>query len=348
MAVFAASSTLGAQCAFLIQALHHELSHMTNKVQTWDATILRKLSFSVCATGSALGHVPWIAYYFGPGHERHHRLAGSPKDADADALFYLWSPPYQGIFPRLCWLSVAAVCVPVAYLASLTRDVRLDWKTNAEESKLVILNGVSTGFAYYMLGRVAATYCFLSSCFSMGLLCHPLVGFWLVQHLCVGGKQPTVSYNGSWLWNILTLNELLHIEHHDMSSLCWMHLPKLRQLAPQHYSYLHYEESIAQLLLSWLRNDTEKVQFDFACRSTWHTMDSDLRMISLEPQERTRAVSSAVAAMQQEKRAQTLFRRVEEPSQFEFQASSAVPIPLPKGDFGTVPVADEPEQAVVL
>ena len=78
--VFFWAATVGAQCAFGAQALNHELSHS----RTWCVA-------APCALlASALTTFPWFSYYFAGGHERHHAHVGTPRDADADALFWLW------------------------------------------------------------------------------------------------------------------------------------------------------------------------------------------------------------------------------------------------------------------
>merc|ERR1719329_2103362 len=109
----------------------------------------------------------------------------------------------KGVFRRAAWLTAAAACVPVAYSYSLLRYAMYDWKRNAIELRLVALDTAVTLVAYRIAGPYGAVYLFLSSSFSMGMLCHPLVGFWILQHLCVDGKQPTVSYQGSSLWNTM-------------------------------------------------------------------------------------------------------------------------------------------------
>ena len=72
--------------------------------------------------------------------------------------------------------------------------------------------------------------------FGNGFLCHPLMGFWIMQHLCHSvehgdhqiGMQPTMSYSGSPLWNLLNFNALSHVEHHDFARCPWTRLHKLR------------------------------------------------------------------------------------------------------------------------
>ena len=44
----------------------------------------------VAATPSTCVVPRRFSYYFAGGHERHHLHVGTPRDADADALFWLW------------------------------------------------------------------------------------------------------------------------------------------------------------------------------------------------------------------------------------------------------------------
>lgn len=272
---FILAATVGGLCAFALQALNHELSHAVlwvghasvGSAERWLAWVF---GLAICASGASLCHVPWAAYYFGGGHGRHHRWAGSQMDVDGDALFYLWNPPLTGVVGRFTWISVAAAMVPVAYIASLISFAIVHPAANISEIRLILLHICMSIKACYVVGRTGAFYLWLSSCFSMGMFLHPLAGFWILQHLCVGGVQPTVSYVGSKLWNWLTLNELLHVEHHDLSRLSWRHLPRLKELAPELYDGLYHESSVSGLLLSWLRGEKLTADgMDFGCRDAW-------------------------------------------------------------------------------
>mmetsp|Transcript_17842 Transcript_17842/g.63385 ORF Transcript_17842/g.63385 Transcript_17842/m.63385 type:complete len:262 (-) Transcript_17842:24-809(-) len=87
--------SVGAQCAFGAQALNHELAHHRGP------PALAALFGVVC---SSVTPFPWFSYYFAGGHERHHAFVGTPRDADGDALFWMWetAPPAKilGAAPR--------------------------------------------------------------------------------------------------------------------------------------------------------------------------------------------------------------------------------------------------------
>eukprot|EP00928_Gymnodinium_smaydae_P028552 TRINITY_DN21740_c0_g1_i1.p1 TRINITY_DN21740_c0_g1~~TRINITY_DN21740_c0_g1_i1.p1 ORF type:complete len:397 (+),score=40.05 TRINITY_DN21740_c0_g1_i1:60-1250(+) len=294
LAVVVCAATVGGQCAYLVQALNHELSHAVLGISEGGRVsfgrLLSACGFGICVAGSSLTHVPWTAYYFGGGHTRHHRFAGSRFDVDADALFYLWNPPYRGMGARFLWISLGAMLVPVAYAVSLLTMFFRFPRDNIGELSLVTMQVALAWPAWSTVGMSGVCYFLLSSWFSMGFLCHPLAGFWILQHLCVGGIQPTVSYRGSGIWNWLCLNELLHVEHHDFAKLSWRHLGKLRHAAPELYDGLYDECSLMTLLWSWLqgadlmkkdsvlRGQTHNL--DFACRRVWHSARVLRKLIS--------------------------------------------------------------------
>lgn len=83
-------------------------------------------------------------------------------------------------------------------------------------------------------------------------------------------------------YGILCLNELLHVEHHDLMGMSWRHLPKLRTVAPELYG-IQAERSILALIVSWLTDGTdqaswvqwltggkENAEWDFGCRAEYN------------------------------------------------------------------------------
>jgi sphingolipid delta-4 desaturase len=52
-----------------------------------------------------------------------------------------------------------------------------------------------------------------------------------------------------------------HNEHHDLPSIPWNNLPKLRAMAPEFYSNLKYHSSWSRLLFSsFLTSDTASIR----------------------------------------------------------------------------------------
>ena len=299
---FVYAATVGATAAFGSQALNHELSHdrrtslaapcalLASATTTfpWSATQRRnchRRRDAVDARRRDAKVVPRrFSYYFAGGHERHHLHVGTPRDADADALFWLWerqpvheadiygikkpkpSPKWlwlDSIVGGILWASTVALLLPIAYAYALLRCLVRDWEANWRET----LFWLSESYASYLVMRTLVTYSnhgfevvlylALSSAFSVGFLCHPCIGFWLMQHACatdldngstikpaysrplvgrtntpsLGRLQPTLSYCGSKLWHWLTFQELRHLEHHDFPWVPWVRLPELERIA---------------------------------------------------------------------------------------------------------------------
>jgi len=115
-----------------------------------------------------------------------------------------------------------------------------------------VLNWV-TSFSYdlcilFVFGPVSFLYLFTSLFFAIGL--HPLGARWIQEHYLTTPPQETYSYYGPL--NILALNVGYHNEHHDLPSVPWNHLPKLKDIAPEAYETLVYHTSWGKLLWRFL------------------------------------------------------------------------------------------------
>jgi len=101
----------------------------------------------------------------------------------------------------------------------------------------------------YFLGWTAMLYLALSFWFSVGL--HPLGARWIQEHyLTLDAAQETYSYYGPL--NGINLNVGFHNEHHDMPTVPWNNLPKLKQLAPEFYEPLLHHTSYTKLFFRFL------------------------------------------------------------------------------------------------
>ena len=99
----------------------------------------------------------------------------------------------------------------------------------------------------YFFGWTALLYLFLSFWFSVGL--HPLGARWIQEHyLTLSPDQETYSYYGRL--NGINLNVGFHNEHHDMPSIPWNNLPKLKALAPELYEPLLAHRSYTKPVFS--------------------------------------------------------------------------------------------------
>ena len=186
---FVYAATVGATAAFGSQALNHELSHdrrtslaapcalLASATTTFPWSALSVEIAAVAAMASSRTHVAAtpstcvvprrFSYYFAGGHERHHLHVGTPRDADADALFWLWErqPVHEADIygikkpkpsPRLLWLdsivggilwaSTVALLLPIAYAYALLRCLVRDWEANWRET----LFWLSESYASYL------------------------------------------------------------------------------------------------------------------------------------------------------------------------------------------------------
>jgi sphingolipid delta-4 desaturase len=101
----------------------------------------------------------------------------------------------------------------------------------------------------YFWGWPALAYLGLSFLFSVGL--HPLGARWIQEHYLVIDKlQETYSYYGPL--NMVNMNVGYHNEHHDMPSVPWNNLPKIKEAAPEFYDQLKYHTSFVKLLFTFL------------------------------------------------------------------------------------------------
>jgi sphingolipid delta-4 desaturase len=99
-----------------------------------------------------------------------------------------------------------------------------------------------------LLGPKSFFYLVFSFFFSIGL--HPLGARWIQEHYLTAAPQETYSYYGKL--NILALNVGYHNEHHDMPSVPWNSLPRLKAMAPEWYESLKSHTSWTRLLWRFL------------------------------------------------------------------------------------------------
>jgi sphingolipid delta-4 desaturase len=120
----------------------------------------------------------------------------------------------------------------------------LDGWTLANLFAMVAVSAAIVGFA----GWEALLYLMLSTCFGVGL--HPLGARWIQEHFVVRPGQETNSYYGPL--NRVAFNVGYHYEHHDLMTVPWSRLPRLRALAPEFYEGLYAHRSWTRLLFRFL------------------------------------------------------------------------------------------------
>lgn len=101
---------------------------------------------------------------------------------------------------------------------------------------------------WWIGGWTSVLYVTLSSIFAIGL--HPVGARWIQEHYLTFPDQETFSYYGPL--NRLAFNVGYHNEHHDLMTVPWSRLPKLRAAAPEFYDSLHAHRSWTRLLLRFI------------------------------------------------------------------------------------------------
>lgn len=91
-------------------------------------------------------------------------------------------------------------------------------------------------------------YILLSTFFGVGL--HIVGGRWIQEHFVFKEGQETYSYYGPL--NLVSFNVGYHYEHHDLVQVPWIHLPKIKALAPECYEHLHAHQSWGRVLTQFL------------------------------------------------------------------------------------------------
>jgi sphingolipid delta-4 desaturase len=100
----------------------------------------------------------------------------------------------------------------------------------------------------YVLGPQALIYLALSTLFALGL--HPVGGRWIQEHYVTREGQETYSYYGPL--NKTCFNMGYHNEHHDLATVPWNNLPKLKKMAPEFYDDLASYQSWTAVVLRYI------------------------------------------------------------------------------------------------
>jgi len=195
-------------------------------------------------------------------HAKHHSYTGADADKDGVILFSSWYRPFSfletTIVGRWLYTGFFGIFIFGFYLWNKKKELEQDCESLSADYRWEVVKATIVGLAqllsgqilgwafihftlWYFAGWQSVLYMCASAAFAVGAFGHPYIGFWLIQHQCCAANstqfQPTVSYSesGSWLWHMLNLGELRHIEHHDFPTIPWYKIHKVHEIAPEYY-----------------------------------------------------------------------------------------------------------------
>jgi sphingolipid delta-4 desaturase len=145
---------------------------------------------------------------------------------------------------KTLWLAAFALVVGTLRPQRLTKISFFDWWTLvnvAVQAALVVALAM-------MWGWHPLIYLMSSALLAVGL--HPLGARWIQEHYVFAPGQETYSYYGPL--NTIAFNIGYHNEHHDLMTIPWSYLPRVRATAPEFYDHLHAHRSWTKLLLRFL------------------------------------------------------------------------------------------------
>lgn len=176
-------------------------------------------------------------------HLKHHAHQGD-YELDADMATH-WEARLVGNkwYRKAIWLLLFPFFMAVR--PSRLKSIRMWDGWLVANAATVVVYDVAI---FLFCGWAGLLYLGLSFLFSVGL--HPLGARWIQEHYTYDPSQETFSYYGPI--NLLALNVGYHNEHHDMPSIPWNRLPRLRALAPEFYDNLKYHTSWTRLLIQFI------------------------------------------------------------------------------------------------
>lgn len=145
---------------------------------------------------------------------------------------------------KTVWLAAFALVVGTIRPRRLKHVPFLDaWTVVSFATQAAVVAAV-----VYAGGWHPIVYLMMSSLLAVGL--HPLGARWIQEHYVFKPGQETYSYYGPL--NKVAFNIGYHNEHHDISTIPWSRLPRLKAAAPEFYDHLYAHRSWTRLLLAFL------------------------------------------------------------------------------------------------
>lgn len=239
---------VGAFASHALFVLIHDASHnLIVKTSTPN-----RLFGILCNVGQGIPSAMSFRTY----HLLHHsHLAEYDYDAD---LAFPWEARLAGRSPirKALWLLLFPII-------QILRPIRL---RKAFVDRWIVLNffaiAASDFLIWWSCGTMGLAYVLLSTFFGVGL--HVLGARWVQEHYTFRNGQETYSYYGPL--NPIAFNIGFHNEHHDLVRVPWVHLPKIKALAPEFYDHLYAHRSWTRVLVWFFFDPSVNLYTHFARR----------------------------------------------------------------------------------
>ena len=114
----------------------------------------------------------------------------------------------------------------------------------------IVLQVAAMALLVSLAGWAPLKYLLFSTVFAIGLIRLAHDGF--RNTFALAPDQETYSYYGPL--NKVSFNVGYHNEHHDIVTIPWSRLPKVRRIAPEFYENLHSYSSWSTLLVRFIRD----------------------------------------------------------------------------------------------
>jgi sphingolipid delta-4 desaturase len=240
---------IGATIDHALWALIHETAH--------NLMFRSRTANRIVAIVANIPLVLPAAISFGKYHLLHHRHMGDMEwDAGVPGPTEARVIGRSGTAKAL-WVGCTAIVQGIIRPRRMTRISFVDnWTVINAVVQFALMIAL-----YRLAGAGPFKYLLMSTVFAIGL--HPLGARWVQEHFALVPDQETYSYYGPL--NKVSFNVGYHNEHHDVMTVPWSRLPKVRQIAPEFYEGLHSYDSWTALLVRFLR-DREITLFNYIVR----------------------------------------------------------------------------------
>jgi sphingolipid 4-desaturase/C4-monooxygenase len=173
-----------------------------------------------------------------------HHLHFGELDTDADLAFH-WEAKWVGNswWRKSLWLCCFMIVEAIRPMKLTKGKLFCKWTI----LNIVVVLGANA-LIFWGWGAKSFTFLLMSSIFAIGP--HIVGARWIQEHYTMKEGQETYSYYGPL--NFIQFNIGYHNEHHDLFRVPWIHLPKLKAMAPEFYEDLYYHKSWTGLLIKFL------------------------------------------------------------------------------------------------